>query len=297
MKILTPLLITVALAAAAVELQTNPTAPARPGMSSPTQPCYVVKRISFSAVHPQQTARPRVRFWESTSGNWSGYAVPLETSGVTDTFSDVQGTWTVPTVTGVTGNTSATYSSSWVGLDGYTSGTVEQIGTEQDWTGRARQYYVWFEMYPSGAYEIEGFPVNPGDSISAQVQYVGQTSVPVGRGKSELESVFQLTIENTTKRESFSVPTSYTTVAAAARTSAEWVEEAPSSREILPLADFGAVKFSNCEAASIHSGGKLAPINLWTLDPLTMIDPNGGESVPTSLSANGEAFSVSWSAK
>jgi len=298
MKSLTHFLVAVALTAAVVELQTNPIAPVQPSTSRPSQTGYVLKRISFNDVHHQQVGRPRIRFWESTSGNWSGYAVPLETSGVTDTFSDVQGAWTVPTVTGVTGNTSAAYSSSWVGLDGYTDGTVEQIGTEQNWTGHAQQNYVWFEMYPSGAYEIEGFPVNPGDSISAQVQYLGQSAVQVGRrgrGQSEEESVFQLTIVNTTKEVSFTVPTSYTTTASAARASAEWVMEAPSSNQILPLADFGTGNFSDCEAASVRSGGKLAPINSWTPDPLTMIDPNGGESVPSSLSANGEAFSVSWS--
>ena len=170
------LLAAITLIAATVELQTDST-PVNPGAS------FVLKPISFSTVHHGLTAKPRFRLWESTSGNWSGYAVPLDTSGTTDTFSDVQGTWTVPTVTGVTGNTSATYSSMWVGLDGYTDGTVEQIGTEQDWTGRAQSNYVWFEMYPNAGYEIEGFPASPGDSISAQVKYVGQSTVTVGGGR------------------------------------------------------------------------------------------------------------------
>src|SRR5207253_2086876 len=82
---------------------------------------------------------------------------------------------------------STSYSSIWVGLDGYANATVEQIGTEQDWTKRGQRNYAWFEMYPSGAYLISGFPVNPGDSISAQVQYEGN-------------GVFQLTINNTTHR-------------------------------------------------------------------------------------------------
>ena len=182
MKSVTRFLVAVALIAAAVGLQTSPTTPVQPSTSRLSQTGYVLKRISFSAVHHQQAGMPRIRLWESTSGNWSGYAVPLDTSGVSDTFSDVQGTWTVPTVTG--NKRSTTYSSTWVGLDGYDDGTVEQIGTEQDWTGEGQQNYVWFEMYPSGAYEIVGFPVDPGDSITAQVQYVGQTNVQMGRGRS-----------------------------------------------------------------------------------------------------------------
>jgi len=298
MKSVTRFLVAVALIAAAVGLQTSPTTPVQPSTGRLSQTGYVLKRISFSAVHHQQAGIPRIRLWESTSGNWSGYAVPLGTRGVSDIFSDVQGTWTVPTVTG--NKRSTTYSSTWVGLDGYDNGTVEQIGTEQDWTGGGQQNYVWFEMYPSGAYEIEGFPVDPGDSISVQVQYVGQSNVQMGRRRSVEESIFQLTIfqltiRNTTKNVSFSVPTSYTTVTSAARTSAEWVAEAPSSEEILPLADFGTVSFSGCNATSTGSRGKPEAISFWPYDPLTMIDPSGGQATPSSLLDNGTAFSVSWS--
>jgi hypothetical protein len=319
MKSVTRFLVAVALIAAAVGLQTNLTTPVQPGTSRPFQTCYVLKRIPFSAVHHQQTGIPRIRLWESTSGNWSGYAVPLEGSGVTDTFSDVQGTWTVPTVTGNKGSRSTTYSSTWVGIDGYNDGTVEQIGTEQDWTGGGQQNYAWFEIYPSGGYEIEGFPVDSGDSISAQVQYVGQSNVQGNRGRSveqsvfkrgelggrkrpangsgqsEEESVFKLTIVNITKNVSFSVPTSYTTVASASQASAEWIAEAPSSSEVLPLADFGTVSFSGCNATSTGSRGEPEAINFWPSDPLTMIDPSGGQATPYSLLDNGTAFSVSWS--
>lgn len=274
----------------AVELKTNQSIPVQPSASHPSQAGYVLKPIPFSAVHHQQTGMPRIRLWESTSGNWSGYAVPKEGSGISDTFSEVEGTWMVPTVTGA--KRSVTYSSAWVGLDGYTSGTVEQIGTEQDWTGSKQQNYVWFEMYPSGGYEIVGFPANSGDSISAQVQYVGQTTVKGSRGKTTVESVFQLTIINNSQKVAYTVPSSYTTTATAARSSAEWVVEAPSSSRILPLADFGTVSFSDCLATGLS--GTLNPISSWISDPLTMVDPSGGGSVPSALSAGGTAFSVRW---
>ena len=318
MKSVTRFLVAVALIAATVRLQANLTTPVQPGTSRPSRTGYVLKRIPSSAVHHQQAGMPRIRLWESTSGNWSGYAVPLEGSGVSDIFSDVQGTWTVPTVTGNKGSTA--YSSTWVGLDGYNNGTVEQIGTEQDWTGGRQQNYAWFEMYPSGGYEIGGFPVDPGDSISVQVQYVGQNNVQAGgrgrgveksvftrgklggrnrptngRGNSVKESVFKLTIENTTKNVSYSVPTSYTTVTLAAQTSAEWIAEAPSSSRVLPLADFGTVSFSGCNATSTGSSGKSEAISFWPYDPLTMIDPSGGQATPTPLLDDGTTFFVSWS--
>ena len=292
MKTLAPLLVVIALIATPLVHQTASTSAVQSGANAQPTTGYVLKQISPGAVHHELAAKPRLRFWDSTSGNWSGYAVPLDTSGETDTFSAVQGTWTIPTVKG---STSATYSSAWVGIDGYTSGTVEQIGSEQDWTGKAQSNYVWFEMYPNYAYEITGFPANPGNSITAKVQYEGQKSVRSGR-RTVLENVFQLTITNNTLKVSYSVPTSYTTSGSVARSSADWIMEAPSSNEILPLADFGTAGFSSCEAASLRSGGNLVPVTAWVLDPLTMIDTNGGASVPSSLSSNGQAFSVTWAA-
>ena len=46
------------------------------------------------------------------------------------TFTDVKGSWTQPTAT-CTNKTA--YSSFWVGLDGYNSNSVEQIGTDSDY--------------------------------------------------------------------------------------------------------------------------------------------------------------------
>lgn len=292
MKNATRSLIAAAIATAALSVQTNPPAPTQSGAGR-----FTVKRIPLSAVHHGQTASPRLRIRESTSSNWSGYAVPMEgTPG--DTFASVSGSWTIPAVTG---GSKAAYSSSWVGLDGYNDGTVEQTGTEQDWTGRAQNNYVWFEMYPSGAYEIEGFPINPGDVFTASVTYVGTTSVRVGFGRfggTQTEYVFTVTIANTTRGVSYTVPASYTTVASAARGSAEWVEEAPSSyRGVLPIADFGTVNFSGCYATSAGSGGEPAAIGsgVWTPDPLTMADGTSGISTPSGLSDGGTAFSVTWS--
>src|SRR5947209_8132214 len=55
------------------------------------------------------------------SSNWSGYAA---TSG---TYTSVSASWTEPTGHCSSGSQ---YSSFWVGLDGYNSGSVEQTGSE-----------------------------------------------------------------------------------------------------------------------------------------------------------------------
>src|ERR1017187_146731 len=67
-----------------------------------------------------------------------------------------------------------TASAIWVGIDGNSDSTVEQIGTEQDWTSGSPVYYAWFDMYPAVGYMITTFPVQPGDEISAEVQFIAK---------------------------------------------------------------------------------------------------------------------------
>ena len=100
----------------------------------------------------------------TSSTNWSGYAVTSSAGAVTA----VSGEWTVPAVTS-TGVTS--YSSTWVGIDGYNSNSVEQLGTSSNINanGTATQYFAWYEMYPSAP--VTELTVNPGDTISASVTY------------------------------------------------------------------------------------------------------------------------------
>ena len=64
--------------------------------------------------------------WPYPDPNWSGYSIDAANHTVTD----VKGSWVVPTVT-VSGN-GTSYASTWVGIDGDNSNTVEQIGTDSD---------------------------------------------------------------------------------------------------------------------------------------------------------------------
>lgn len=64
----------------------------------------------------------------------------------------------VPTVDCIVTPTS--YSAFWVGLDGYSSKTVEQIGTEADCKGATPSYYAWYEFYPKFPV-INVLPIKP----------------------------------------------------------------------------------------------------------------------------------------
>src|SRR5438874_2260156 len=89
-----------------------------------------------------QTNPPRIKVKDGTSTNWSGYAVQTNLqSPQRDAVTDVKGQWQVPQVSCGAGNT---YSSVWVGIDGYSDGTVEQTGTEQDCSGGQAKYSAWY---------------------------------------------------------------------------------------------------------------------------------------------------------
>src|SRR6059058_1162136 len=106
---------------------------------------------------------PMHRITNSSSSNWSGYAV------TGSRFTSVSASWTEPTAR----CSGTAYSSFWVGLDGDTSNTVEQTGTDADCSGSAPQYYAWYEMYPKFPVNLRG-TVRPGDKLSASVTTDGR---------------------------------------------------------------------------------------------------------------------------
>jgi Peptidase A4 family len=228
----------------------------------------------------EQKIFPHIPIREGTSSNWSGYVAATSLSNPRlNTVSTVYGSWIVPQVTG--SPSADTYSSFWVGIDGYSSDTVEQLGTEQDWVNGTQQNYAWFEMYPLGAYEIVGFPVDAGDSISAYVTYTGN-------------SVFKLNMTNNTKGVTVTIPKSYTTSPHASRSSAEWILEAPYDDGVLPLADFGVASFMDCTATINGFSGAINDPN-WQHEPLTMETSTSIiKSLPSSLFDYGQAFTLQW---
>lgn len=229
-----------------------------------------------SSLHISKPHQPLI---EGTSTNWSGYvALTSLSKPVVNTVSKVTGSWTVPALSLTPNNT---YSSVWVGIDGYGSNTVEQIGTEHDWSNGSQSNYAWFEMYPQGSYEIIGFPVNIGDHIGATVSFQGK-------------GIFLLTLNNYTKNVTFTVPTSYTKSTIAQRKSAEWVVEAPSISSVLPLADFNNIVLSGCKATIKGITGPINSVN-WVHDALTMVTQNNViKAIPSGLTGGGQNFSVTW---
>src|SRR5258707_3235045 len=98
-----------------------------------------------SSATPHRQFVPKIRRSTGKTLNWAGYVTQNDLlNPLKQSVTDVRGSWRVPAVT--SSGTLDTASAIWVGIDGNSSKTVEQIGTEQDWTSGTPVYYAWFEM-------------------------------------------------------------------------------------------------------------------------------------------------------
>jgi hypothetical protein len=240
---------------------------ASPALPTLTSPHMIVQGINGGS-------------YEST--NWSGYAVTGSAGSVTSAV----GSWIVPAVTGQT----TAYAACWVGIDGFSSSTVEQTGTLSYTSGGKGYYYAWYEFYPAGMVELSG-TVKPGDIMSATVTCASTTS-----------STFTVSITDETQSWTYTSPTPVT-VSGAKESSAEWIVEAPSSTfGVLPLANFGTANLGfdstgvlgTCYATVTGvSSGPIGSFPSSAIQSITMVSSRGAtEATPSSLSSDGTSFAV-----
>ena len=254
---------------------------------------FSAARADAGSIHPFAAPASPVEMGPLlfTAKNWAGYVAESDfSSPVNDSVTVVSGSWIVPQVTpsvwpaaNVRGQESDC--AVWVGIDGFSNSTVEQIGTESYVYNGAVYYDVWYEMYPNTM--IAAMNVSPGDSVTASVQYS-----PPGH-----PNQFQLSLtDNTTQRQPF---TTYQTPPAgsiALRSSAEWITEAPSSGGILPLPTFGSTTFTAAQATiGSTTGGIDDPA--WEVTQVNMCDNNSpswiDSMVPAAVTTVGSGASAS----
>jgi hypothetical protein len=196
------------------------------------------------------------------SSNWSGYAAR------NGPYKSVSASWVEPR--GNCGGRGHKYSSFWVGLDGFNSGSVEQTGSEMDCRNGRPSYYSWYEMFPKFPVRFPN-PVRPGDHFHGSVTYNGG-----GR--------FTLRLSDTTRHWT---RTEHKTLRSARRSSAEVIVEAPSTTtRVLPLANFGTVHISSARV----NGSKMGSHR-----PVRIIMQAGSrrKDIVSRLS-NGQNFSATW---
>jgi hypothetical protein len=212
-----------------------------------------------------------------TSTNWAGFADET-TSGRKFTY--VMGTWVEPKAT-CTSSESHPYASFWVGIDGYSSSTVEQLGTDSDCSGKTPVYYAWWEMYPEGSINLSSsqYRVKPGDSLTA--------SVGVSNGNFTLSLV---------SSEGWRFRTVRTGGSSLRQSSAEWIAEAPAiGNSTTPLAHFASFSFSRCEAATNNGSATAIASSNRTTHQLEMVSNFGTRMATASaLSRTSNDFGLAW---
>jgi hypothetical protein len=179
----------------------------------------------------------------------------------------------VPSLSPSASSNQNAYSSTWIGLDGDSSKTVEQIGIEQDYINGKAVYYAWYEMYPKALVKLD-LVIQPGDTINAEVKYLGNNT-------------YELSLHDGAQ--------SFTTDIVSAkpiRSSAEWIEESTGR-----LADFNTVTFTNASATATLPTGTThtGPISdpAWQTEEITLVSKSGGVlATPTQLSNHGSSFSI-----
>ncbi len=175
------------------------------------------------------------------------------------TYKSTTADWTMPSLHC---GTQTTYVAIWTGLDGYSSATVEQIGTEAYCSGGTAGYYGWYEMYPSAPVDFSN-ALKPGDQLDATVTYTGANA-------------FTLTLDDLTQGWKQTVKK---TLAGAARSSAETIVEAPDTLSCAPP-----------QTLASFTGDTVDGTALGSLNP---VKATGGDSHITVSAVSGKTFSVS----
>jgi len=207
------------------------------------------------------------------SFNWAGYADRASTA---QTFTKVSGDWTTPSVTC---GAEDQITSNWVGLDGFNSSTVEQLGTVSWCYKGTGTYFTWYEMYPANIVEV-GTALKAGDMIAASVTRTGTTYA------------LKLT-DSTTAGNNISV-TKTCALATCKDTSAEWISERPSFQiGVVPQAHYNAFKITN---GAETANGKAGTIGSGPgVHTITMVDATDAYNLGTvSPLTGGNSFSTTW---
>ena len=228
---------------------------------------------------------PGLKLNANQSSNWFGYSQGTLEQG-SKLFNSISGDWTVPAATAHTSGT-AEASSDWIGIGGgcvdtgctVTDSTLIQTGTEQDVdaTG-APSYSAWWELVPAPSITVSNMTVAPGDHMHASVSELVNDA-----------DVWNITIQDVTKGESFSTTVPYPSTHA----TAEWIEETP--LEIGTDAGFAALP--NLTNPAFSSGAvNGSPVKLTTSEQMQLIDSNSNViGTPSAPNAAGSGFDAcSW---
>jgi hypothetical protein len=202
------------------------------------------------------------------SSNWAGYA------NIDEIFTSAGGDWTEPSPT--CSGSSTQLAAFWVGIDGFSSASVEQDGTLIECYDGTAYQFTWWEMYPANDIQVVGESVAAGDHIAASVVRSGTR--------------YTLSVTDSTHpANSFSTTQ---TCSGCANSSAEWIAEAPSgSTGVYPLPDFHTWTLTGATVSTSSVSGNICS---FPYDSITMIGSSGNTEAVTGPLIDCDSFTVTW---
>jgi len=198
------------------------------------------------------------------SNSWAGYYL----SGADGAFTTVSASWTEPTAACTSGDEDVAF---WVGLDGISSDSVEQIGSQADCTSGTASYAGWYDMYPAAPVYFSNV-LRPGDALTASVTFSGTKT-------------YTLVLADSTQGWS---KTATVAEAGLARSSAEIVTSGPGASGSSPtLTDFGKITYTGCTVNGTSMGTQ-SPVKV------TMVDDKGNVMVLPGAMTSAGKFTNTW---
>jgi len=210
------------------------------------------------------------------SSNWSGAV--LESPPAQATFTAVSATFTVPVPTGSAGQAAA----AWVGIDGDTyTKAILQTGVDFSIGDSGKpEYDAWYEWYPDVSHDFSGITFKGGDKV-----FVSVVSSSSSKGVATIKNLSS----GKTVTKTIEAPSSGAKLGGQ---NAEWiVEDFEEGSSLVPLVDFGTVKFTG--AVAVTEGGDSVDTT-----GATIIDIRSGSSdkgpVVTDVTASGSTVTVKY---
>jgi hypothetical protein len=195
-------------------------------------------------------------------------------------FTAVRGTWVQPGISCSTVQRRTV--SAWVGVDGYASGTAEEVGTASACGGQTGpRTFAWYQLYPHAAV-VTPLVVRAGDALQAEVTVAAER--------------FTLSLRDLTTGGAWSTTAVLPT---ASREAVAWLVDAHpvacgGACSGYTLADFGSLTFTGLSATGNGHPGTLDD-PLWSRERITMVDSSGAaKAAPGTLDPQGAAFTVAW---
>ncbi len=219
---------------------------------------------------------------ELESNMWAGYVVEGSSPG---SIVGVNGSWTVSPVN-CFGNNGASVLA-WIGIDGWKSGTVEQIGTRADCVAGVATYQAWSEFWPKqpDTVMIQGMDISPGDHITAFVE--GEA----------VQREFTMRITDDTTGVSRMISAVY---AEAELITAEWIVEAPIviGGPRYSMAHFAPLTFTQMYAETDGRSSSLISLaeanGASVLKLIYVCNDNSPKAQPSQIESGRNAFTVTW---